>query len=191
MGSHFSVLSVMDLDAVQHQVRREPVRASDKITLRQRALEGHHDGFRKRHGVRRSGDPAEGVARQFAPCSWGERRVPARPNLGGSIHGVHSVRRLAPEIGPRHRSDEDQTELQDQSLVLAQCLRDLGHDVADPSLDDGPGGLGAMFGALDREDPSVQADLEACQAEAFGEDGAPFGGAGGPGGRGAAGGQGQ
>jgi len=56
----------MDLDAVEHQVRREPVRAPYKIALRQRALERYYYWFRERHGVRRRGDPAEGVARQRA-----------------------------------------------------------------------------------------------------------------------------
>ena len=91
-------------------------------------------------------------------------------------------------------SDEDLTALQDQALVFAQCMRDLGHDVADPTLDAGGGpggGFGQMFAGLDRADATVQADLETCQATAFGEDGVPFGGGRGAGGPGGAGGQGQ
>ena len=59
---------------------------------------------------------------------------------------------------------EDQTELQDQLLQLAQCLRDQGLEVADPDLSnpgDGPGEEGP-FG-IDFQDPEVQAAMEQCQ----------------------------
>jgi hypothetical protein len=74
---HFPVFSVMDLNTVQHQMRREAVRAPYKITLGQRALEGHHDGFRERHRAdsREGRDAAEGLARQPGDCP---RRLASR-----------------------------------------------------------------------------------------------------------------
>ncbi|HEX5696618.1 MAG TPA: hypothetical protein VFZ15_09530 [Acidimicrobiia bacterium] len=60
----------------------------------------------------------------------------------------------------------DQTELQDELLDLAQCLRDQGLDVADPDLsagaDEGAGPGAGPFG-IDFEDPEVQAALEVCE----------------------------
>ena len=60
----------------------------------------------------------------------------------------------------------DDTELQDDLLGFAECMRSNGIDVPDPDFSsDGPGG----FLELDPEDPEVEAALEACQAElAFG-----------------------
>ena len=60
----------------------------------------------------------------------------------------------------------DDTELQDDLLGFAECMRSNGIDVPDPDFSsDGPGG----FFELDPEDPEVEAALEACQAEiAFG-----------------------
>jgi hypothetical protein len=60
---------------------------------------------------------------------------------------------------------EDQTELQDQLLELAQCLRDQGLDVADPDLSNTPSGgpgEGGPFG-IDFQDPEIQAALEQCE----------------------------
>lgn len=60
---------------------------------------------------------------------------------------------------------EDQTELQDQLLELAQCLRDQGLDVADPDLSNPPNGgpgEGGPFG-IDFQDPEVQAAMEQCE----------------------------
>jgi hypothetical protein len=64
-------------------------------------------------------------------------------------------------------TDVDQTELQDQLLELAQCLRDQGLEVADPDLSGEPGqdiepGQGGPFG-IDFQDPAVQAAMEQCQ----------------------------
>jgi hypothetical protein len=60
----------------------------------------------------------------------------------------------------------DQTEVEDQLLELAQCLRDQGLDVADPDLTDptegGGPGEGGPFG-IDFQDPEVQAALEQCE----------------------------
>jgi hypothetical protein len=59
----------------------------------------------------------------------------------------------------------DQSELEDQLVELAACLRAQGIDVADPDLSNPPSGEpgeGGPFG-IDFEDPDVQAALEACQ----------------------------
>jgi hypothetical protein len=60
----------------------------------------------------------------------------------------------------------DVTELQDELLDLAQCLRDQGLDVADPDLSAGANqgaGPGAGPFGIDFEDPEVQAALEVCE----------------------------
>lgn len=86
----------------------------------------------------------------------------------------------------------DETELQDNLLAMAECLRDQGLDVDDPDLSnfgpvaggpppddeasedegDGEGTAGtprtrvfSIFGDLDMDDPVVQAAIEACQEE--------------------------
>lgn len=98
--------------------------------------------------------------------------------------------------------DFDPTELQDNLLALAQCLRDQGLDVDDPDLSNfgpaagGPppaggeegGGSGAEtqpqgpFGDIDLSDPDVQEAMDFCQQEVgFGAGGGPGGGPGGAG----------
>lgn len=77
-------------------------------------------------------------------------------------------------------ADLDQSEIEDGLLAFAQCLRDLGHDVADPDLSGqlrpGPDGPGGMFASgFDPQDPANAADVQTCQTEAFGAGG--FGGA--------------
>ena len=77
----------------------------------------------------------------------------------------------------------DQTEIEDQLLAFAQCLRDQGLDVDDPDLNftpgEGGGQGGGPFGDLDLDDPEFQAAAEQC------EEFLPnFGGGGGPGGGG-------
>jgi hypothetical protein len=77
---------------------------------------------------------------------------------------------------------QDQSELEDQMLELANCLRDQGIDVPDPdfgNLEEGgtPGQGGGPFGDIDRSDPEFQAAFEECQ-DVF--TGGPFG-PGGPG----------
>ncbi len=81
----------------------------------------------------------------------------------------------------------DPTELQDNLLAMAECLRDQGLEVDDPDLSnfgpaaggpppddeqsasepgDGPQGQGfSIFGDLDLDDPDVQAAMEVCQGE--------------------------
>ncbi len=77
----------------------------------------------------------------------------------------------------------DQTEIQDDLLAFAECMRDNGVEMPDPDFSgfgDGPGGGGALFGQLDLDDPTVEAAFETCQSElAFG---GPGGGPGRPGG---------
>ncbi|MEM7274789.1 MAG: hypothetical protein AAF547_17015 [Actinomycetota bacterium] len=70
----------------------------------------------------------------------------------------------------------DTTELEDDLLAFAQCLRDFGHDVADPDLSGplvpGPDGPGGMFASgFDPLDPANAADVAQCQADTFGPGG--------------------
>lgn len=63
--------------------------------------------------------------------------------------------------------DVDVTELEDQLLEFAMCVRENGYeDMPDPDLSTvgipGQGG-GGPFGQLDREDPLFQAAADACQ----------------------------
>jgi hypothetical protein len=63
----------------------------------------------------------------------------------------------------------DLVAFQDTLLEFAQCMRDNGVDVDDPSLADfapgnqDSGGFGGPFGDLDIGDPEVRAAFEACQ----------------------------
>lgn len=73
-------------------------------------------------------------------------------------------------------ADLDQSEIEDGLLAFAQCLRDLGHDVADPDLSGqlrpGPDGPGGMFASgFDPQDPANADDVQTCQTEAFGAGG--------------------
>jgi hypothetical protein len=83
--------------------------------------------------------------------------------------------------------DFDATELQDNLLAMAECLRDQGLEVDDPDLSnfgpaaggpppddevsasepgEGPQGQAfTIFGDLDMDDPDVQAAMETCQGE--------------------------
>ncbi|MEM9651995.1 MAG: hypothetical protein AAGA65_07850 [Actinomycetota bacterium] len=70
----------------------------------------------------------------------------------------------------------DQTEIEDQLLAFAQCLRDLGHDIADPQLNgsqsggaNGPGGIFAN--GFDPTDPANADDIATCQVEVVGPNG--------------------
>jgi hypothetical protein len=72
--------------------------------------------------------------------------------------------------------DFDLTEIQDQLIIFAQCMRDNGYDMDDPDLSNfgQPGGGGGPFGDIDPGDPDFIAANEAC------EDARPlFGGGGG------------
>ena len=84
----------------------------------------------------------------------------------------------------------DITELEDQLLEFAQCMRDNGIDMPDPDLSftpgdgDGPGEGGGPFGDVDFEDPEFQAAFDLC-----GEPLPNFGGRGGQGAGGNGGGE--
>jgi hypothetical protein len=75
---------------------------------------------------------------------------------------------VAPEIS---LSPEEQAELQDKMLAMAECMRAKGHDMPDPQVSDkgavqvhvGDGGDG---GGPDLDDPGFQEDMQACSAEA-------------------------
>ena len=82
--------------------------------------------------------------------------------------------------------DFDQTEIEDQLVAFAACMRDQGIDVADPELGGGTGSR--PFSDLDFDDADVRAAMEGCQAEFGGElrlpgtgGGPPAGGDGRPG----------
>lgn len=79
----------------------------------------------------------------------------------------------------RNPSPENEIELQDNLLKLAQCLRDNGIDVSDPDFSGGPrAGFGSILIGVDREDDKVQEILESCSEEVFtgGRGGPPGGG---------------
>ena len=62
-------------------------------------------------------------------------------------------------------SDIDRTEIEDQMLEFAACMRDNGIDMEDPDFSRTPdqGGPGSgPFAALDQDDPQFQAAMEAC-----------------------------
>ena len=99
-------------------------------------------------------DPEDGGQAQAGPGQLGEDLQAAFEEcgdlLGGTAFGF---------------TPGDQTELQDQLLALAQCLRDQGLDVADPDLSNPPGEgaqEGGPFG-IDFQDPEVQAAMDQCQ----------------------------
>jgi hypothetical protein len=65
-------------------------------------------------------------------------------------------------------SNIDFTELQDDLLEFAGCMRDNGYDMPDPDFSDfglpgGDGPSGGPFGELDLEDPAFEQALQACE----------------------------
>jgi hypothetical protein len=73
-----------------------------------------------------------------------------------------------PEGGPM--DPERQAEMQDQLLEVAQCMREKGHDMPDPEVDDNgrvtfrAGGPGEARGT--EPDEEFEQDMEDCQSEA-------------------------
>jgi hypothetical protein len=60
----------------------------------------------------------------------------------------------------------DRTELEDNLVQFATCMRDNGYDMPDPdfsSFGPGQGGGGGPFGEIDREDPAFQEASAACE----------------------------
>jgi hypothetical protein len=60
----------------------------------------------------------------------------------------------------------DRTELEDNLVEFAACMRDNGYDMPDPdfsSFGPGQGGGGGPFGEVDREDPTFQEAAAACE----------------------------
>jgi hypothetical protein len=116
----------------------------------------------------------EGGAGEVGPGALGEDLQAAFEECGDLLEGT--------TFG---FTGEDQAELEDQLLALAQCLRDQGIDVADPDLSGGPdivageGGDGLRangpFG-IDFQDPEVQAALDQCQEYVPNFQGGPGGG---------------
>jgi hypothetical protein len=92
-------------------------------------------------------------------ASTEELQEAARGACGEYLEGVTQT--------AEHGDDTDQL---DSMLAFAQCMRDQGVDFDDPD----PSAPGRAFGGglhqLDRNDPAVQAALEVCQPELYGED---------------------
>jgi hypothetical protein len=112
-------------------------------------------------------EPGEQAGTQVGPGELGDDLRAAFEACGDLIEGT--------TFG---FTPEDQTELQDQLLALAQCLRDQGLDVADPDLSNPSSGgprEGGPFG-IDFQDPEVQAAMEQCEEFAPNFAGGPGGG---------------
>ncbi len=96
----------------------------------------------------------------------------ARPNTAPGDPGFdRETFRAAREACAEHLEDvtlgfrgEDRTEIEDQLLEFAACMRDNGYDMPDPDFSAAPGqgGGGGPFGQIDREDPAFQAAQAAC-----------------------------
>lgn len=83
-------------------------------------------------------------------------------NREAFMKAMEACRHLAPNGGQRPQLDAAQIE---QLRVLAQCMRDNGVDVPDPDPNGGPifGGGAAGQPPVDRNSPTFQKALEACQ----------------------------
>lgn len=86
-------------------------------------------------------------------------------------------------------SPEEEAEMQDNALAFAECMREHGIDMPDPTFGEGPGGGfsiavgGPGGGGIDPEDPDFEDAQEACQGQLGFEEGeGPGGRVGGPGG---------
>lgn len=66
-------------------------------------------------------------------------------------------------IGP---GSVDRSEIEDELVEFAACMRDNGYDMPDPDFSGAPGG-GGPFAELDPDDPAFQDALEACE-DSFG-----------------------
>jgi len=79
---------------------------------------------------------------------------------------LDACREFLEGIGQRF-DRQDATELEDQLLAFAECMRDEGIDMADPDLSQrgapSDGGPVRLFGELDLDDPVTAAAFEACQ----------------------------
>lgn len=102
-----------------------------------------------------------------------------RGNLGGALEACGDLLGDITFTGGRG-GDFDPIELQDDLLLLAQCLRDNGLEADDPDISEGfggnrdqadgedgaPRGPGALFGeGIDFEDPATQEIFEQCADE--------------------------
>ena len=83
-------------------------------------------------------------------------------------------------IGP---GSVDRSEIEDQLVAFAACMRENGIDMPDPDFSSEPGQGGPFAGEIDPSDPEFAAAMEACQ-ELFGGRLVPGGGPGGGPGRG-------
>lgn len=112
---------------------------------------------------------ADGNVTPGRPTNLGEGG--ADPPLGESMQSAFEECGEFLEGGAFGFTRADQTELQDQLIELAACLRDQGLDVADPDLSqlgrgnggDAEPGQGAGPFGIDFQDPEVQEALENCE----------------------------
>lgn len=124
---------------------------------------------------------AEGNLRLSRPDGAGEQGQDGNEVFGAARQ---ACRELLEGVTLGFR-DVDVTELEDQLLAFAACVRDNGYEsMPDPDLsglgNPGQGG-GGPFGELDRDDPAFQMAAEQCQDILAGFPREPGGGRGGQG----------
>ena len=66
---------------------------------------------------------------------------------------------------------DDVSELVDEYMVLAACLREKGHDLEDPTAETLNVWMGDFKEAINWDDPAAVADYEECSGETIGEGG--------------------
>ena len=80
------------------------------------------------------------------------------------IDGVEGEQALEGGDGQTADGGAPADNFQDAILEFAACLRDQGLDVPDPDFSGGGGRAGLFGGAIDPQDPEVQAAIEQCQS---------------------------
>jgi hypothetical protein len=88
---------------------------------------------------------------------------------------------MADVRGDKQLSPEEQAEMQDKLVAMAECMRGRGYDMPDPEVAEDGGVMMRMGRGPDgppKDDEQVQKDQEECSAEAGLEDGGPMGGGG-------------
>jgi hypothetical protein len=91
---------------------------------------------------------------------------PENENRGDAFR--ECLPKLQGAIFARNPSPEDEIELQDNLLYLAQCLRDNGIDASDPDFSGGSrAAFGSILNGVDREDDKIRENLSSCSEEVF------------------------
>jgi len=95
--------------------------------------------------------------------------VQSNPAILNSPALVECLPLLAEATFAQPSSAEDEVELQDNILIVAQCLRDQGIDVPDPEFSNGiRAAMGAMIQQAGGADSRVQQIFETCAESVFG-----------------------